>query len=293
MALDTELAAGYWTVSGPVTVHFGREWSLFDWADRCAEAAKVGFAGIGLWHADIEHQLETRSLEEMRRIFDDSGLKHLEVEFIADFFVEEGADARKESDRLRKLLFDTAAAMNAHHIKVGNIPGTPCELDRVTESYAELCADAAKQTDAKILYEFMPFDVNVDSLDKALQLLEGAGADNGGVVIDTWHMAKLGIAPDELRRIPVEYLGWIELSDGKFEWSEDRLDEVINHRNVPGEGEFDIQGYVDACRDHGYPGPWGVEVLSEGLRNNPIDVIFKRAYEKTAAHVVGGVKGGV
>ena len=57
--------------------------------------------------------------------------------------------------------------------------------------------------------------------------------------------------------------------------------------------EFDIRGYVDACRDHGYPGPWGVEVLSEELRNNPIEVIFKRAYESTAAFVGGGVKGGV
>ena len=33
----------------------------------------------------------------------------------------------------------------------------------------------------------------------------------------------------------------------------------------------------------GYPGPWGVEVLSEELRNNPLDVIFRRAYEATAA----------
>jgi sugar phosphate isomerase/epimerase len=293
MGQDTDLVGLYWTTSGPVKVHFGREWSLFDWPDRCAEAAKVGFAGLGLWHADIEHQLEQRSLSEMRQIFDDHGLKHLELEFIMDFFMEEGSDARRESDRLRKLLFDTAAAMDAHHIKVGNIPGNECELDKVTEAYAELCADAAAHTNAKILYEFMPFDVNVDSLDKALQVVEGAGADNGGVVIDTWHMAKLGIAPDELRRIPVNYLGWIELSDGKYEWMEDRLDEVINNRNLPGEGEFDIQGYVDACRDHGYPGPWGVEVLSEELRNNPIDVIFKRAYETTAAHVVGGVKGGV
>jgi sugar phosphate isomerase/epimerase len=293
MSRDTEMVALYWTVSGPVKVHFGREWSLFDWADRCAEAAKVGFSGIGLWHADIEHQLETRTLDEMRRIFDDSGLRHIELEFIADFFMDEGTDARRESDRLRRLLFDAAAAMDAHHIKVGNIPGNPCELGKLTEAYAELCADAAKQTDAKILYEFMPFDVNVDSLDKALQVVEGAGAANGGVVIDTWHMAKLGIAPDELWRIPVHYLGWIELSDGRNEWMEDRLDEVINHRHLPGEGEFDIQGYVDACRDHGYPGPWGVEVLSEELRNNPIEVIFKRAYDSTAAFVGGGVKGGV
>jgi sugar phosphate isomerase/epimerase len=292
MGQDTDLVAAYWTSSGPVKVHFGREWSLFDWADRCAEAAKVGFSGLGLWHADIEHQLEQRSLSEMRQIYDDHGLGWLEVEFIMDFFMEEGTDARRESDRLRKLQFETAAAMDAHHIKVGNIPGNPCELDRVIEAYAELCADAANYTNAKILYEFMPFDPNVDSVDKALQVVEGAGADNGGVVIDTWHMGKLGIAPDDLRRIPIHYLGWIELSDGKHEWSEDRLDEVINRRNLPGEGEFDIQGYVDACRDHGYPGPWGVEVLSEELRNNPIEVVFKRAYDSTAAFV-GGVKGGV
>jgi sugar phosphate isomerase/epimerase len=293
MSQDTEMVALYWTVSGPVKVHFGREWSLFEWADRCAEAAKVGFHGIGLWHADIEHQLETRTLEEMRRIFDDSGLRHVELEFIADFFMDEGTDARRESDRIRRLLFDTAAAMDAHHIKVGNIPGNACELDRVTEAYADLCADAANHTNAKVLYEFMPFDPNVDSLDKALHVVEGAGADNGGVVIDTWHMSKMGIAPDDLRRIPVHYLGWIELSDGRYESMEDRLDEVINHRNLPGEGEFDIRGYVDACRDHGYPGPWGVEVLSEELRNNPIEVIFKRAYDSTAAFVAGGVKGGV
>ena len=56
---EIELMALYWTVSGPVEVHVGREWSLFSWRDRCAEAAKAGFKGIGLWHADVSHQLET------------------------------------------------------------------------------------------------------------------------------------------------------------------------------------------------------------------------------------------
>ena len=44
---EVDLMALYWTVSGPVEVHVGREWSLFDWRDRCAEAAKVGFEGSG------------------------------------------------------------------------------------------------------------------------------------------------------------------------------------------------------------------------------------------------------
>ena len=41
----------------------------------------------------------------------------------------------------------------------------------------------------------MPFDVNVRDLDSALAVVEGADAPNGGLAIDTWHMAKLGIEP--------------------------------------------------------------------------------------------------
>jgi sugar phosphate isomerase/epimerase len=242
----TELMALYWTVSGPVDVHYGREWSLFDWSDRCAQAAKAGFRGIGLWHADVEHQLQTRTLREMRAIFDDAGLEYLEVEFLADFFVDPGEPARVDSDRLRRQLFETAAAFDAHHIKVGNIPGTPCELGRLTEEFAALCRDAAEHTNAKVAYELMPFDVNVNTLETAVELAGSAGARNGGLAIDTWHMGKLGISPGDLERIPLQQLVWVELSDGQQESMEDPIDETSNHRRLPGEGEFDISGYVQA-----------------------------------------------
>jgi sugar phosphate isomerase/epimerase len=284
--MGVELVGLYWTVSGPVEVHFGREWSYFSWEARCAEAVKVGFKGLGLWAADIEHQLlEGATLERMAKTWHDHGLKHLELEFVADFFTDPGTPEREASDNTRKLLFDAAAAFGADHVKVGNIPGTPCEHDKLIERYAELCDDAAKHTDAKVLYEFMPFDVNVHDLDTAIDLVVKAGARNGGLVIDTWHMSKLRIMPEDLRKIPLEYLSWIELSDGKLEWiaDDDHVDEVVNHRNLPGEGEFDIRGYVDVALDMGYTRPWGVEVLSEELRNNEIDVIFKRAYDATAA----------
>jgi sugar phosphate isomerase/epimerase len=280
---DAELVGLYWTVSGPVEVHVGREWSLFSWADRCAEAASVGFSGLGIWHADLQHVLQTSSLAEMKRSFDDNGLKHLELEFLMDWFLDPDDERRTASDESRNLLFAAAAEFGAHHIKVGNIPGTPCEIPRLAERFAELCAVAAEHTDAKIAYEFMPFDVNVKTLDAALEVVGGAGAANGGIAIDTWHMSKLGIAPDELRRLPLEYLAWVELSDGWLKNMDDPIDEVVNHRELPGEGEFDLRGYIAACKDLGYAGPWGVEVLSEELRNQPMDVIFRRAYDTTAA----------
>jgi sugar phosphate isomerase/epimerase len=286
---EIELLALYWTISGPVEVHVGREWSLFAWRDRCAEAARVGFRGLGLWHADIEHQLESSSLKEMRQVFDEAGLRYMQVEFLADFFVPAGEPARRESDQRRRLLFDTAAAFDAHHIKVGNIPGTPCELGRLIEAFAELCEDAAQNTDAKIVYEFMPFDVNVKRLETALELVSEAGQRNGGLAIDTWHMGKLGIEPDALAQIPPEYLMWVELSDGQHENLPDLVDEVVNHRRLPGEGEFDLPDYVQVCQTVGYEGPWGVEVLSEELRELPIDEEFERAYETTFAQFRAGV----
>jgi sugar phosphate isomerase/epimerase len=279
--MKVELANAYWTSAGPVEVHVGREWSQFDFADRCTEAAKVGFVGLGLWHADIEHQLESHSLREMRRMLDDNGLRLYELEFLMDWFLEAGEDDRKAADRTRKLLFETAAELDAHHIKAGNIPGRPCEMPRLKERYAELVADAARHTSAKVLYEFMPFDVNVDSIETALDVV--GDVEGSGVVIDTWHMAKLGIAPDDLRKIPLEQLGWVELSDGRYEWMEDRVDEVVNNRKLPGEGEFDIRGYVEVCSDMGYSEPWGVEVLSQELRSYPIDEMYRRTYEAAAA----------
>jgi sugar phosphate isomerase/epimerase len=134
----------------------------------------------------------------------------------------------------------------------------------------------------------MPFDVNINTLDDALALVTDAGRANGGLAIDTWHMSKLGIPPDEIKRLPLEYLAWVELSDGQFQNMEDEIDEVINHRHLPGEGEFDIPGYVDAVRAAGYAQPWGVEVLSAQLRSLPIEQEFERAYETTASQFAAG-----
>jgi sugar phosphate isomerase/epimerase len=92
-----------------------------------------------------------------------------------------------------------------------------------------------------------------------------------------------------LRRIPAQYLRWVELSDGVVQSMDDLVDETVNHRRLPGEGEFDIPGYVEACRELGYDGPWGVEVLSAELRSLPIEEEFKRAYETTVAQLRAGV----
>jgi sugar phosphate isomerase/epimerase len=282
-APGVKLVGLYWTLAGPVELKTGREWSLFDFRDRCEEAARAGFSGIGIWHADLEHVLETRPLGEMKQILDDNGLEYLELEFLSDWFLDAGDERRKAADARRRLLLEASAALGAHHIKVGNLTGAPCTLGQVTEEFAALCAAAAQHTTARVVYEFMPFDPNVNSVDSVLAVVAGAGAGNGGVAIDTWHLGKLRIPPGDLGRIPREYLAWIELSDGQRENMPDLSDETLNHRQLPGEGELAVDRYVSSGFSCGYGGPWGVEVLSADLRKLPMPEMFRRAYETTAA----------
>jgi len=282
----TELLGLYWTISGPVEVHVGREWSLYDLRDRCAHAARVGFAGIGIWHADLEHVLDGgTTLADIGSLLDEYGLRYLELEFLGDWFLDPGDERRVAADRTRALLFEAAEVLPVHHIKAGNLAGTECELPRLTEAFGELCADAATHTDARIVYEFMPYDAVVNTLDTALEVVEGANAPNGGLAFDTWHLGKLEIEPDDLRRVPPRFVSWVELSDGPYGIADEWLDEVINRRRLPGEGDFPIRDYVRVFRELGYDGPWGVEVLSEELRALPIDEMFDRAYAASVAQL--------
>ena len=131
----------------------------------------------------------------------------------------------------------------------------------------------------------MPYDVQVNDIPTALAVVEGADAPNGGLAFDTWHLGKLRLEPDDLRQIPERYVSWVELCDGPYEYAEDRLDEVINRRKLPGEGEFPVAEYIAVLRELGNDGPWGVEVHSEELRNLPLAQIFERSYETTSAQL--------
>lgn len=285
--MTVDLLGAYWTTAGPVEIRTGREWSLFDWPQRCAAAAKAGMRGLGLWHADLAHLLERHSLADIGTVLLDHGLVHLELEFLDDWFVERDHPGWSVAQERRRMLVDAAAALGAHHIKVGNLARSPASLDRLTDAFGELCRTVAQHTDALLAYELMPFDINTTSLADVLTILDGANAANGGIAIDTWHLGKMGITPDDLRAIPPRHLAYVELSDGTIANLPDHSQETTRFRRLPGEGEFDIPGYVRVLAELGYAGPWGVEVLSDALRALPIDEMYRRTVATSLAQFEG------
>ena len=276
---NVELLASYWTLAHGAEPHTDHEYSSVRFEERVAAAAKAGFRGMGIWHADLEKTLERLTLAEMKRILDDHGIQHIELEFLSDWFMQ--GERRRRSDETRKLLLRASETLGARHIKVGDFYKEPCEMPVLIESFAALCAEA-EQYGTRIAFELMPF-ANIDTLDGALALVRGAR--NGGVVLDLWHIVKLGIPYEVVAQFPAQYLFGIEINDGFLHPPHGMtlFEETTQHRKLCGEGEFDVKGFVASMQPVGYAGPWGIEVLSRELRGKPVDEIARSAFQTTRA----------
>jgi len=282
MKSKVELLASYWTISCGIP-HTDKEYSPFDFRERVESAARAGFTGFGIWHADLEHVVEKRTLKEMKQILDDNGIKHIELEFLTDWFLD--GERKKKSDAVKKMLFDASEGLQAHHIKVGDFYGQTTPMPSLIEAFAGLCAEAAERG-AKVGFELMPFAM-IRTLEDSLKLVKGASASNGGICFDTWHIVKLKIPYAELRRIPAHYITSVELNDGTFDCPWSLHEDTVNHRRLCGEGEFDVKGFIAAMQDAGYYGPWGIEVLSEKLRKWPLEKLTTQAFKTTIAQFSG------
>ena len=274
MKIKPDLMSLYWTTAG---VFPGRgEISRFDFMDRVQAAARAGFTGIGLWHTDLEHILQYRTLKEMKRILDDNGIKHIELEFLTDWFLD--GVRKSESDSRKRRLFEAAEALNAKHVKVGDFYNAVCPMPRIIEAFAALCKDA-ENYGATIGFEIMGCAM-INNIKDAITMVKTAGVKNGGLIIDIYQVANLGMTYDEISSIPLEYLTGVELNDGT-------LPRNPNHdptnRRFCGEGEYDIKGLINCVSHMGYMGPWAVEVISEKLAILPLTELSTRAFNTTMA----------
>ncbi|HUN26687.1 MAG TPA: sugar phosphate isomerase/epimerase family protein [Steroidobacteraceae bacterium] len=277
---DVDLLASYWTLAVGAEPHTDHEYSTCGFRERVANAARAGFKGIGIWHSDLDHTLEKLTLKEMRAILDDHGIEHVELEFLTDWFVT--GEAKRRSDAQKRKLFTAAAELSARSIKVGDFARQSCPMPQLIESFATLCKEA-HEVGALIGFEMMPFCV-IDSLESARTLVEGAGAKNGGIFFDLWHIVKIGIPYEAVARFPKRYIVGVEINDGySKEHSMPELTvETTQHRQLCGEGEFDVRGFIEQMRPL-WGGPWGIEVLNKALRQRPIEEVCRRAFDTTIA----------
>ena len=115
-----------------------------------------------------------------------------------------------------------------------------------------------------------------------LAITRGAGAPNGGIMLDNLHMQRTGTTPEDMvRKLKASDLLGVEINDGALAMPVNFLDSVVNKRLLPGDGEFDIAAFLQALWSIGYDGPVGVEVINEYIRKWDLKTAATEAFAKT------------
>jgi sugar phosphate isomerase/epimerase len=69
------------------------------------------------------------------------------------------------------------------------------------------------------------------------------------------------------------------MSDGRAQPVGTLYDDTFDNRLAPGEGDVDVVGFIRAIDSLGFPGPWGLEVMSTELRSMPIEVATRTVFD--------------
>jgi sugar phosphate isomerase/epimerase len=220
---------------------------------------------MGFWHVDLLETQKRYSLHEMKQILDANGITQIEVEWLLDWFCTD--ERRIASDKTRALLLDAAEGLRARHIKIGDLGNDCADIPQLTEEFAALCKQAAARG-TNVLFEMLPPTFSrVPSLDQVLEICKGAGARNGGIMLDNLHIQRTGTpVGDLIKKIDPKMPLGVEINDGALATPVNLLDSVVHRRLLPGDGEFDIAAFLHAVWTLGFDGPIGVEVLNEYLR---------------------------
>jgi sugar phosphate isomerase/epimerase len=284
-----ELIAGYWTTAGDVYPSGPTEVSPFPFRERVEAAARAGYKGMGLLNEDVQATAEKIGHPEMKRILDANGIKHVQLEFIVDWFRE--GERRRKSDQYRRQILSAASALGAREVKIGPGLGEDVEhprpdelmadVPRMAEAFAGLCRDAAEHGTAIVL-EFLPFG-NVSKLETARAIVEAAGEPNGSLLVDIWHMARGGNDYNDIAKLPARFIGAVELNDADEQVVGTLFNDSTHHRRLPGEGALNPPAFIKAVQAAGYRGPWGVELISRAHRKLPLDEMARRSFETTMA----------
>jgi hypothetical protein len=134
---------------------------------------------------------------------------------------------------------------------------------------------------------FSPIRIGTMSLGHRLVVpphSRGAGAllgteerTNGGLCLDCWHHFRGANDDGMLRAIPAERIFTVQFDDGPRQRVDpDYYTDCTRHREVPGDGDFDLTGFLRLVAGMGVRLPLSVEVMSTKLQDRTAGEITRR-----------------
>lgn len=232
-------------------------------------AAAAGFQAITVWPNDYRGALsEGLTPADMRSMLRNHGLEVADLDPLLSWLPPEvagGVDAGPYADATEKDFFEMAAALSARSINVAQGFGDQLDLDGAAEALAGLC-DRAWEHGLLITVEFLPWS-GIPDVATALDLVQRADRPNATVMVDTWHFFRGSSDLGQLEAVPGSRIGSVQISDAPAAVPPDLIEETMNARLLPGEGDAPVGAILRSLERIGANAPIGVEVFSKELQS--------------------------
>jgi sugar phosphate isomerase/epimerase len=255
---------------------------------RVSAAAAAGFRGVGLSTGEyLRLRAEGSRDADLRAVLDHHGQRVVELEVLRGWSSTGQARERYlESEQAVCAMSDALGP--AHHVQVlGPFEG---DLDQAAEDFAAVC-DRLADRGLLAAIEFLPEMSNIPDAGVAWDIVRRADRPNGGLCVDSWHHFRGANDPELLRAVPADRVFAVQLDDGPaVRVDADYYTDCTRYRQVPGEGSFDLVGFLRLLEEMGVQQPLSVEVLSDELRLLPPGEAAQRMADGTRAVLAAAVR---
>ena len=245
-------------------------------------AVAGGFSGITLWPQDYQRARdEGLSDADLRHMLADSGIEIADLDplltWVPGESESEGPDGLKFARE--EEFYAIADAVGGRSINLAQPFSDSIDIDAAAEAIAGVC-DRAADHGLLITLEFLPW-TGVSDAAIAWEIVRLADRPNATVMVDSWHHFRGPCDHSQLRAIPGDKIGGVQLNDAPRLLPTDRtiIEESMDGRCLPGEGDIPLVEIVQALDASGTQAPFGLEVFSAELDKLPPIEVGRRGGE--------------
>ncbi|BDV30589.1 4-hydroxyphenylpyruvate dioxygenase [Microbacterium terricola] len=231
--------------------------------DKLHACAAAGFDGVEIFEPDLiaapESPEEVRALAARLGLTLDLYQPMRDVEGVDEAGFERVlARAEAKFALMQRLGMDLVLCCS-------NVATATIDDDDTSAGQLRRLGDLATRYGVRIAYEALAWGRFVDDYRRSWEIVRRADHPAVGLCLDSFHILSRGHDPAAIEQIPGEKIFFVQLADAPL-LSMDVLSWSRHHRLFPGEGGFDLAGFVGHVLRAGYDGPLSLEVFNDTFR---------------------------
>ena len=235
-------------------------------AEKLEAIAAARFDGIELFEADFVNF--AGSARDLRSMASDVGLAIDLYQPFRDFEGMPEALHRRNLERAERK-FDLMQELGAPLVLVCSNT-SPAALPDVARCAAQLreLAERAARRNLRIGFEALAWGRHVNRYRQAWEIVRQADHPHLGLILDSFHTLSLNDDPSAIALLPGERIFFLQMADAPL-LAMDVLQWARHFRCFPGQGQFDVDNFLEQVLRSGYGGPLSLEIFNDVFRETP------------------------